>query len=209
MTVNLADSRALPAPQATETTPLQRGTTVATCPGVKLCIATLALLVAATGVARADSSEYYGDEPPLEPALVRLEARLARGIAMGGGAGEAYYRSSPYTFSATADVAIRDEPWTSLYGGVVVEAGDRLGAGATAGLRVKLGGALRAAGGVVGLLVPSRVFGPSGSIGACTGRGASLCLDLEAVMFVGGKDLPDERIAGQLLVAVGVAFDAM
>lgn len=146
-----------------------------------------------------------------EPALTSLEARVGYGLAFGGGSGGLTQRQSPLTLSALVDHAVVAEPWTSIYGGIVAEGYGRGSAGLQVGMRVRpAAGRLRLAGGAQALLVPATLFGPLSSVGTClpvTGS-FNLCGDVEAVLFVAGTDLPDERVAGQVQLVLGLAFDA-
>lgn len=152
-----------------------------------------------------------GSDDVAEPALTSLEARVGYGLAFGGGSGGSSQRLSPITLTALVDHAVVAEPWTSIYGGVVAEGYGRGSAGVQVGARVRpAGGRLRLAGGAQGLLVPATLFGPLSSVGMClpvTGS-FNLCADIEAVLFVTGSDLPDERVAGQAQLVLGLAFDA-
>jgi hypothetical protein len=152
-----------------------------------------------------------GDEES-DPPLTTLEARVGYGVAFGGGAGTSIERLSPLTFTALVDHAVVVDPWTSIFGGVVAEGYGRGAAGVLAGARVRPGrGRLRIAGGAEVILVPSTLAGPLASVGVCLPVAGvlSLCIDAEATLFVAGTDLPDERIAGQAQLVLGVAFDAL
>jgi len=167
-------------------------------------LALTSLLLVTAGPARAE-------EPLDDPPLTSLEARAGLGMAFGGGAGGSVQRRSPLTLTALVDHALVVDPWTSGFVGVVAEGYGRGSAGVIAGARVRPArGRLRIAGGAEVLLVPSTLAGPLASVGGCLPITASfgLCLDLEAVLFVTGSDLPDERIAGQAQILLGVAFDA-
>ncbi len=146
-----------------------------------------------------------------EPALTSLEARVGYGLAFGGGSGGSSQRLSPLTLTALVDHAVVADPWTSVFGGIVAEGYGRGSAGVQVGARVRPArGRLRIAGGAQALLVPATLFGPLASVGGClpvTGP-FNLCADIEAVLFAAGSDLPDERIAGQAQLVVGLAFDA-
>lgn len=146
-----------------------------------------------------------------EPALTQVEARVGYGLAFGGGPGQSVTRTSPVTMTALVDHAVVEEPWTSLYGGVVVEGGGRGAAGAMIGMRIRPGrGWLRIAGAAVAMVVPATLYGPVASIGGCYAVGGpiAVCLDLESALFIGGSDLPDQRVAGQTQLVLGAAFDA-
>lgn len=145
------------------------------------------------------------------PPLLSLEARAGYGLAFGGGAGGSVQRLSPLTWTFLVDYAIIDEPWVSTFGGVVAEGNGHGSAGAVIGARVRPGrGRLRVAGGAEALLFPSTLFGPLASVGMCVPiiHLMNVCADAEATLFVAGSDLPDQRIAGQAQLVVGIAFDA-
>lgn len=166
-----------------------------------------ALSAVAPGSASGDDQTIQVESPP----LTQLEARVGYGLAFGGGAGQSVTRASPVTMTALVDHAILEEPWTSLFGGVVVEGGGRGAAGVMLGARVRPDrGWIRIAGGAVAMLVPATLYGPVASIGGCRNVASSLaiCVDLESALFVGGTDLPDQRVAGQTQLVVGAAFDA-
>lgn len=151
------------------------------------------------------------DDDIAEPALTSIEARVGYGLAFGGGSGGSSQRLSPITLTALVNHAIVAEPWTSVFGGIVAEGYGRGSAGLQVGARVRPArGRLRLAGGAQGLLVPATLFGPLSSVGACLPVVGSLnmCADIEAVLFVVGTDLPDERVAGQVQLVLGLAFDA-
>lgn len=146
-----------------------------------------------------------------EPPLTALEARVGYGVAFGGGPGGSVERWSPMTFTALVDHALVVEPWTSIFGGVAVEGHGRGAAGAVLGARVRPGrGRIRIAGGGVAMLIPATLFGPLASVGACLPMAGALhlCADIEATLFVAGTDLPEDRIAGQTQLVLGVGFDA-
>jgi hypothetical protein len=150
-------------------------------------------------------------EAEQDPPLTVLEARVGYGIAFGGGSGSSSQRLSPITLTALIDHAVVVEPWTSLFAGVVAEGYGRGSAGVLAGARVRPGrGRMRLAGGAQALLVPSSLFGPLASVGGCLHVTGSfhLCADIEATLFVAGTDLPDDRVAGQGQLVLGMAFDA-
>ncbi len=146
----------------------------------------------------------------ISPALVTAEVRAGAGLAVGGGAGQSQWRQSPVTVGALADFAILTEPWTTLYGGAIVEGGDRVTAGITGGVRLWPGhgaGGRLAAGGVA-ILVPFQLLGGQTALGYCMGGSMRVCGDIEATVFFAGNDLPDDRVAGQLQLVLGVGFSA-
>ena len=120
--------------------------------------------------------------------------------------------SVPVTLWALAEYAFQSEPWTSLYGALIVEGRDRAALGMAGGVRVRpTEGQLRLGAGGVVIAAPLSIFGASASLGSCYDLSSSshLCLDLEGTMFFAGSDLPDERVATQLQLVIGVAFDAL
>lgn len=146
-----------------------------------------------------------------DPPIIAVEARVGYGMAFGGGAGSSVERWSPVTFTALVDHAVVAEPWTSLFAGVAAEGHGRGAAGGLVGARVRpAGGPVRVAGGAIGMLVPATLFGPLASVGMCFPILASfnVCADAEATLFVAGSDLPEDRIAAQAQLVVGVGFDA-
>ncbi|HTE55987.1 MAG TPA: hypothetical protein VK698_34275 [Kofleriaceae bacterium] len=156
--------------------------------------------------ARADDVDQTIDRP-----IIALEGRIGYGMAFGGGAGVSVERWSPVTFSALVDHAVVTDPWTSVFVGVAVEGHGRGAAGAIAGLRVRpTSSQLRLAGGGALMVFPATAFGPLASVGTCIAMATALdvCGDLEATVFVVGSDIPDERIAGQIQLVIGVGFDA-
>jgi len=170
-------------------------------------------LVAATLIAQVARArgEDDGAAKDKDPPLTSLEARVGYGIAFGGGAGGSVQRYSPLTITALVDHAIIVEPWTSFFGGVVVEGHGRGNAGVILGARVRPGrGRVRIAGGGIGMLVPATLFGPLASVGLCLPMLGALnvCGDGELALFVSGNDLPEDRIAGQAQFVLGVSFDA-
>ena len=172
------------------------------------------LALALTPTLALDASPARGEpeqEQEHDPPLTIVEARVGYGIAFGGGSGSSSQRLSPITLTALIDHAVVVEPWTSLFAGVVAEGYGRGSAGVLAGARVRPGrGRMRLAGGAQALLVPASLFGPLASVGGCLHVTGSLhlCADIEATLFVAGSDLPDDRIAGQGQLVLGMAFDA-
>lgn len=144
-----------------------------------------------------------------EPALVTAEVRAGYGVAIGGGAGRASVRGSPLVLAARVAIAIRDEPRLSGYGGLVLETLDRTGAGGEAGLQLEPSARARLRVGAIAMVAPYQLWGGALGGGRCTRPGGvRLCLDLDADVFVGGSDLPAGGAAFQLVVALGIGFDA-
>lgn len=157
----------------------------------------------AGGPARASAEE--------DPALTSVEARFGYGLAFGGGAGGSIQRLSPLTIAMVVDHAVVAEPWTSMFAGVIAEGNGQGAAGIIVGGRVRPGrGRLRISGGAEGLLFPSTLFGPLASVGTCLSIRDiwNFCGDVQATLFVAGSDLPDQRIAGQAQLVLGIGFDA-
>jgi hypothetical protein len=169
-----------------------------------LALALTLALIAAPARARAGQTS--------DPPITSVEARVGYGLAFGGGSGTSSQRASGMTFTALIDQAVVEEPWTSVFGGVVAEGYGRGSAGVIVGGRVRPArGRLRIAGGMEALFVPRTLYGPLASVGTCLQVGGALgvCLDLDATLFIGGSDLPDERIAGQVQLVLGIAFDVL
>ncbi len=144
-------------------------------------------------------------------AIVLAEARISYGLALGGGSGGATRKATPVGLEILAESAITEQPWTSLYGGVLFESFGRQSVGAVLGARIRPDGTpLRFSAGLIGIAVPTTLGGATMMLGACQSLGGtSICCDLEAVAFVVGKDLPDGRVATQLKVGVALAFDLL
>lgn len=162
-------------------------------------------LIAAALVACAGGSQVvHADERP----LATVEARAGHGLALGGGSGEFRLRSSPLTFSVVGEIAVREQPWTTIVFGGVYEGGDRAAAGGLAAVRLRPERLLlRATVGVWAIVTPVIAIGPSIAIGRCRPGAVRVCLDVEATVFVIGDDLPDRSIAAQLQLVIGVGFD--
>ncbi len=146
-----------------------------------------------------------------ERPLVLAEGRVGAGVALGGGAGGQVWRAAPVTVGALAEVAVRSQPWTSLYGVALVETGHRVGVGCGGGIRVRPGsGELRLAVGARTLFAPYTLLGVSAGIGSCRNvLGVQVCGDIEGNAFFFGSDLPEDRVATQLQLVLGLAFDAL
>jgi hypothetical protein len=171
-----------------------------------LALAAIFAAILCGGSARAEAE--VTDDPP----LIALEGRVGYGMAFGGGAGVSVERWSPITLSALVETAVWSDPWASIFAGVAVEGHGRGAAGAIGGLRVRpTRGQLRLSGGLAAMFFPETAFGPVASGGTCLPFGAAvnLCGDVEATMYVIGSDIPDQRVAGQIQLVVGVGFDAL
>lgn len=164
----------------------------------------LALLLQPRGVVAGDA---HGVAEP-DPALVTAEVRTGYGIAAGGGAGRSSVRSSPLVLGARVAVAINDEPRMSGYGGLILETLDRTGVGGEAGLELAPSTRARLRAGVVAMVAPYKLWGGALGGGRCTRGGTRLCLDVDAGVFVGGSDLPTGGAVFQLVVSLGIGFDA-
>lgn len=164
------------------------------------------MFVAFTAIIAAASSPAAADDGA---AIVSVEARVGSGLALGGGAGESHWRAAPVTISALGELAVVTEPWTSAYGGIVVEGFGRAAAGITGGFRLRPGaGALRLAGGGLALVTPYTAFGATAGVGRCWFRGTRACFDVEGALFFAGDDVPDDQVSAQVQAVIGVAFDA-
>jgi hypothetical protein len=160
-------------------------------------ILTFAALAGATTVAHAD------------PALVNAEVRMSYGLATGGGAGRASFRDSPLVLSASASLAIRDQPRTHGYAGIVVETLDRSGIGGEAGLMLFPSERVRLRAGAKAMMEPYTLWGATVGGGYCfPTAGVRTCADVSADMFIGGTDLPAGGVVSQVLLGVAVVFDA-
>lgn len=155
----------------------------------------------AAGTARADYTP-----------LTAIEVRAGSGVAVGGGAGISIWRVASVNLSLRGEYAFLAEPWTSAYGGLLIEAGRRVGYGFDAGVRVRPSGSRwRVAAGARAVVAPYGVYGPTFAVGACGGIAGSrtrLCADGEVAAFLWGGDLPDGRVAGQAVLGLGIQFDA-
>lgn len=145
-----------------------------------------------------------------EAPLAMAEARLGQGVALGGGSGESSWRISPLSLSILGSIAIRESPWLMAFGGLVLEGNGRGGAGATAGLRFYPGAAdIRVSAAGVAMALPYKAYGASAGVGRCYNVrwSVGVCTDLEASLFAWGDDVPEERIATQVVAVMGVALD--
>ncbi len=159
-----------------------------------LILSTLAL---ATGLATAG------------PGLTTAELRVAYGLAAGGGAGRSTLRGTPLVLTAGASLAIRDRPPTSAYVAMVVETLDRTGAGGEAGVLLTPTTRTRLRAGAVAIVAPYTIWGAAVGGGVCWPvGGVRTCADITADVLVGGTDLPAGAAVLQLLLGVGVVFDA-
>ncbi len=144
-----------------------------------------------------------------EPGLATAEVRLAYGLAAGGGSGRATVRGSPLVLTAAAALAVRDQPRISAHAGLLVETLDRTGAGGEAGLTLTPRDDVRLRAGVVAVVTPYTIWGAAAGGGSCRPlAGSRICVDLTANVLVGGTDLPSGSAVLQLLVGLGVIFDA-
>jgi hypothetical protein len=143
-----------------------------------------------------------------DPALITAEVRAGYGLLVGGGAGRASVRSSPLVLAARVAVAFREEPRMLGYGGLVLETLDRTGVGGEAGVALEPGRAVRLRGGAIAMVAPYRLWGGALGGGRCLGGAPRVCLDVDADVFVGGSDLPAGGAAVQIMLGVGIGFDA-
>jgi len=145
-----------------------------------------------------------------EPSLISIEVRGGYGLSVGGGAGSTNYRLSPVTLSVLGEIAVQTQPWTTIYGGLIMEGSDRAAVGVSAGVRAQPPGSrLRIGAGGVLIFSPYSVYGPSVTLGRCFFDSLRLCSDLEAIVFLAGSDVPDDRVAAQVQLVVGIAFTAL
>ncbi len=144
-----------------------------------------------------------------EPALVSAEVRVSYGMATGGGSGRAVLRDSPLVVSASASMAIRDQPRTHGYAGIVVESLDRSGIGGEAGLMLVPSERVRLRAGAIAMMEPYTLWGAAAGGGYCVPiAGIRTCGDLAASMFVGGTDLPAGGVVTQVMFGLAVVIDA-
>ncbi|HVV83436.1 MAG TPA: hypothetical protein VHE35_10210 [Kofleriaceae bacterium] len=143
-----------------------------------------------------------------EPALISAEVRAGYGVAVGGGAGRASVRGAPLVLGARVAFAVRDQPRLSGYGGIIVETLDRTGVGGDGGIVVEPRPRLRLRAGAVAMVAPYHLYGGEVGGGRCLRGATRICLDVDADVFVGGSDLPSGGAAMQLLVGLGIGFDA-
>ena len=157
--------------------------------------------------ARADGKpEVHGEVD--EPALWTAEVRTAYGVLVGGGSGRASVRSSPLVLAARVAWAFNDQPRLAGYGGLVVETLDRTGVGGEAGVVLQPSARARLRAGAIAMVAPYRVYGGALGGGRCLAGALHVCFDLDADVFVGGSDLPSGGAAVQLMLGVGIGFDA-
>ncbi len=161
-----------------------------------------ALLLA--GAASASSDE--------QPPLFAIEARISGGMALGGGAGKAVERVSPLSIGFLGELTLESEIRLTLVLGLYYEGVDRAAVGGIAGVRVHPhDGPFRFGAGLLGTFAPYTIMGADLSGGYCYSAGKKktthLCGDLEADLFFIGNDLPDHRVAAQLVLGFGVNFD--
>lgn len=137
------------------------------------------------------------------------EVKLAYGLASGGGAGRASFRDTPLVLSVSGSLAIRDQPRTHGYAGIVVETIDRTGVGGEGGLMLFPWERVRVRAGAIAIMEPYTLWGAAVGGGYCVPTaGMRTCADLSANMFIGGTDLPEGGIVTQFLLGVAVVLDA-
>ncbi len=185
---------------------------VARCGGVPWSVRLAILLASSASPAVAVAGEGDGAgvaEPGPEPALITAEVRAGYGVSIGGGAGRASLRGSPLVLGARVAIAIREEPRMSGYGGLLVETLDRTGVGGEAGVVLEPSRLVRLRAGAIAMVAPYGLWGGALGAGRCFFPGATrVCLDVDADVFVGGSDLPAGAAALQVVVALGIGFDA-
>ncbi len=148
--------------------------------------------------------------------LFGVDLRLGGGLALGGVAGNTVMRMAPITLGLTGDVLLHEGPDVSLFGGLYVETVGRIGLGLQLGGRIKPFGSrhgMRIGASLVGMVVPYTLFGATLEGGHCIKVEKKdrfrPCVDLQAVVFFAGSDLPPVGVAGQVNVLAGVHFNAL
>jgi hypothetical protein len=163
------------------------------------------LCVAAAAPARAD-----GDKP----ALWTIEARAGGGIALGGGQGPLVWKGAPFNLGGVGEFAIITQPWTSIYVSGQVEVIRTASFAAAAGVRVRpWRDMVRFGAGVATVIAPATLLGVQATGGNCwklkPKPAIRVCGDVEIDAFFFGGDLPPSRIAAQLKLQAGIAFDLL
>jgi hypothetical protein len=152
--------------------------------------------------------------PPAAPANLApwsAEVSVGYGAAIGGGAGAMVTRRSPLLVTLGGAVVVRDAPALAAHGAVLLETLDRSAFGVAGGVRLlRVGGGLRLGVSGVGMLAPFTLWGLAVKAGRCAGvtGGLHLCGDLGLTTYVAGSDLAPGQTASQVLLHLGVAFDA-
>jgi hypothetical protein len=143
-----------------------------------------------------------------EPSLMNAEVKLSYGLATGGGAGRASFRGTPLVFSASGSLAIRDQPRTHGYAGIVVETIDRTGIGGEGGLMLLPSERVRVRAGAIVIAEPYTLWGAAVGGSYCfPTAGMRTCADVSANMFIGGTDLPAGGVVSQVLFGIAVVLD--
>lgn len=147
--------------------------------------------------------------PAAAESLAEAELRFGYGISRAGTGEMTTTRATPLTLSATAAVAVAEQPRLVGFGGMVVETLDRTTAGATAGIRLKAG-FLRFSGGGLAILAPETLWGATASGGVCrqAAERVELCGDLQLTAFLAGSDLANERVVTQAQAVLGIVIEA-
>ena len=172
---------------------------------MKATIVALACAVTLIAALRPAASETVVEGP-----LASVEARIGYGAALGGRAENMVARTSPLSLNLRGSYLIRQVPRLSLYAGLAAELGDRNSAGASFGATVPIGPIARASAGVVAIVTPFRLAGPSASVGSCVALAvARPCVDLEVTFFALGSDLPKGSMVSQLQVVLAFGFDVL
>lgn len=136
-----------------------------------------------------------------EPPIAEVGVRLAAGAAVVG------WRDSSWGLGIAAEYAFHAEPWTSVYGELMLDGIGEPTIGASLGLTVHPTGMLRASAGGLAFFGPARVYGGRASLGACARTAPlRLCLDLEGNVYVDRARMPDDRVAADVRLVFGVAF---
>ena len=141
--------------------------------------------------------------------LAEVTARLGVGVAAGGGAGRATVRRSPVVATFDGAYAINAEPHVWGFAGLVIETYDRTGVGIEGGLMLPVGRRGRARVGARSVVRPYTLHGAVVGASWCwPAAPVRACADLEGDVYIAGTDLPTHTAVAQLIVAVGVTFDA-
>lgn len=139
--------------------------------------------------------------------LWEAELQLGYGITQTSSQETSHTAKGPLLFSALAAVAINEEPYAYVVGGLVGEAIDRSAIGVTAGARLIVPNTpVRVTGTGVWMVAPKTLWGASAAGGACWGKGTlALCGDVQVTAYVAGTALPKDELELQVAFVLGVA----
>lgn len=144
--------------------------------------------------------------------LFAVETRMGGGAMIGSGRGESVFRPSRMTLGVLAEVALRQDPWVTGYGELLMEALHTVGLGLRAGARIypKMP-SIRVTLGAAAIVAPSTLWGASAAVGYCyrTKKRFRTCFDVDAIFYFAGNDLPKQRMATQLQGQISMGFDAL